>query len=44
LSVSPTVVATSSTPLEVIYAMAAKYPGYTSRYTLFAAAFTQFPS
>ena len=37
-------VAKSSTPLEVIDAMLAKYPAYGNRYTLFAAAFTQFPS
>ena len=36
--------ATSSTPREVIDAMLAKYPGYGNRYTLFAAAFSQFPS
>jgi len=36
--------AKSSTPLEVIDAMVAKYPNYNSRHTLFAAAFTQFPS
>jgi glyoxylase-like metal-dependent hydrolase (beta-lactamase superfamily II) len=37
-------VADSSTPQEVIEAMLAKYPGYGNRYTLFTAAFTQFPS
>jgi hypothetical protein len=37
-------VARSSTPLEVIDAMLAKYPAYGNRYTLFAAAFSQFPS
>jgi hypothetical protein len=37
-------VAKSSTPLEVIEAMLAKYPAYGNRYTLFAAAFTQFPA
>ena len=36
--------AKSSTPLEVIDVMLAKYPAYGNRYTLFAAAFTQFPS
>jgi hypothetical protein len=36
--------ATSSTPREVIDAMLAKYPGYGNRYTLFAAAFSQFRS
>src|SRR5215471_6494869 len=35
--------ATSGTPREVIDAMLAKYPGYGNRYTLFAAAFSQFP-
>jgi glyoxylase-like metal-dependent hydrolase (beta-lactamase superfamily II) len=35
--------ATSSTPREVIDAMLARYPGYGNRYTLFAAAFSQFP-
>jgi len=35
--------AKSSTPGEVIDAMLAKYPGYGNRYTLFAAAFSQFP-
>ena len=35
-------VARSSTPLEVIEVMLAKYPGYGNRYTLFRAAFTQF--
>jgi len=37
-------VANSSTPAEVIDAMLAKYPAYGNRYTLFAAASTQFPS
>jgi glyoxylase-like metal-dependent hydrolase (beta-lactamase superfamily II) len=37
-------VAKSSTPDEVIDAMLAKYPAYGNRYTLFAAAFTQFTS
>jgi hypothetical protein len=37
-------VAKSGTPPEVIDAMLAKYPAYGNRYTLFAAAFTQFPS
>ncbi len=37
-------VAKSSTPLEVIDVMLAKYPAYGNLYTLFAAAFTQFPS
>jgi len=37
-------VARSSTPLEVIDVMLAKYPAYGNRYTLFAAAVTQFPS
>jgi len=37
-------VAKSSTPVQVIDAMLAKYPAYGNRYTLFAAAFTQFPS
>lgn len=36
-------VASSSTPREVIEAMLAKYPGYGNRYTLIAAASTQFP-
>jgi len=36
--------AMSSTPVEVINAMLAKYPAYGNRYTLFAAAFSQFPS
>jgi hypothetical protein len=36
--------ARSSTPAEVIEAMLAKHPGYGNRYTLFAAASTQFPS
>lgn len=37
-------VATSSTPLGLIEAMLAKYPTYGNRYTLFTAAFSQFPS
>jgi glyoxylase-like metal-dependent hydrolase (beta-lactamase superfamily II) len=37
-------VAKSSTPVEVIDAMLAKYPAYGNRYTLFAAAYSQFPS
>ena len=37
-------VAKSRTPPEVIDAMLAKYPAYGNRYTLFAAAFSQFPS
>jgi glyoxylase-like metal-dependent hydrolase (beta-lactamase superfamily II) len=37
-------VANSSTPREVIDVMLAKYPAYGNRYTLFAAASTQFPS
>jgi hypothetical protein len=37
-------VAKSSTPLDVIDVMLAKYPAYGNRYTLFAAAFSQFPS
>ena len=37
-------VAKSSTPREVIDAMLAKYPTYGNRYTLFVAAFSQFPS
>ena len=37
-------VATSSTPHEVMDVMLAKYPTYGNRYTLFAAAFSQFPS
>jgi len=37
-------VAGSGTPREVIDAMLAKYPGYGNRYTLFAAAASQFPS
>jgi glyoxylase-like metal-dependent hydrolase (beta-lactamase superfamily II) len=37
-------VAKSSTPLQVIEVMLAKYPAHGNRYTLFAAAFTQFPS
>ena len=36
-------VAKSSTPAEVIDVMLAKYPDYGNRYTLFAAANTQFP-
>ena len=36
-------VAKSSTPPGVIEAMLAKYPAYGNRYTLFAAAFSQFP-
>jgi glyoxylase-like metal-dependent hydrolase (beta-lactamase superfamily II) len=36
-------VAKSSTPPEVIDAMLAKYPAYGNRYTLFAAAVSQFP-
>lgn len=36
-------VASSGTPFEVIDKMLAKYPAYGNRYTLFAAAFTQFP-
>jgi len=36
--------AKSSTPVEVIDAMLEKYPAYGNRYTLFAAAFSQFPS
>ena len=36
--------AESGTPGELIDAMLAKYPGYGNRYTLFAAAFSQFPS
>jgi len=36
-------VATSSTPREVIDVMLAKYPAYGNRYTLFAAALSQFP-
>jgi glyoxylase-like metal-dependent hydrolase (beta-lactamase superfamily II) len=35
--------AKSSTPVELIDAMLAKYPAYGNRYTLFAAAFSQFP-
>jgi len=35
--------AKSTTPGEVVDAMLAKYPGYGNRYTLFAAAFSQFP-
>jgi glyoxylase-like metal-dependent hydrolase (beta-lactamase superfamily II) len=34
----------SSTPPEVIEAMLAKYPAFGNRYTLFAAAVSQFPS
>jgi glyoxylase-like metal-dependent hydrolase (beta-lactamase superfamily II) len=37
-------VARSSTPHEVIDGMLASYPGYGNRYTLFAAAVSQFPS
>jgi glyoxylase-like metal-dependent hydrolase (beta-lactamase superfamily II) len=37
-------VARSSTPREVIDGMLAKYPAYGNRYTLFAGAFSQFPS
>jgi glyoxylase-like metal-dependent hydrolase (beta-lactamase superfamily II) len=37
-------VAKSSTPHEVIDAILATYPAYGNRYTLFAAAFSQFPS
>lgn len=37
-------VAKSSTPRKVIDVMLAKYPAYGNRYTLFVAAFTQFPS
>jgi glyoxylase-like metal-dependent hydrolase (beta-lactamase superfamily II) len=37
-------VARSSTPREVIEAMLATYPAYGNRYTLFAAAFSQFPA
>ena len=37
-------VAKSSTPVEVIDAMLAKYPAYGNRYTLFVAAFSQFSS
>jgi glyoxylase-like metal-dependent hydrolase (beta-lactamase superfamily II) len=33
-----------STPVEVIDAMLTKYPTYGNRYTLFASAFSQFPS
>ena len=36
-------VAKSSTPPEVIDGMLAKYPAYGNRYTVFAAAFSQFP-
>jgi hypothetical protein len=35
--------AKSNTPVELIDAMLAKYPAYGNRYTLFAAAFSQFP-
>jgi glyoxylase-like metal-dependent hydrolase (beta-lactamase superfamily II) len=38
------IVAKSSTPREVIDIMLTKYPAYGNRYTLFAAASTQFPS
>jgi glyoxylase-like metal-dependent hydrolase (beta-lactamase superfamily II) len=38
------IVAKSSTPREVIDIMITKYPAYGNRYTLFAAASTQFPS
>ena len=37
-------VAKSSTPVEVMDVMLAKYPAYGNRYTLFAAAFSQFLS
>jgi glyoxylase-like metal-dependent hydrolase (beta-lactamase superfamily II) len=37
-------VANSNTPREVIDVMLATYPAHGNRYTLFAAAFTQFPS
>ena len=37
-------VANSGSPLEVIDAMLGKYPDYGNRYTLFAAAFSQFRS
>ena len=37
-------VAKSGTPIELIEAMLAKYPAYGNRYTLFAAASSQFPS
>jgi len=37
-------VAKSGMPLEVIEEMLAKYPAYGNRYTLFASAFSQFPS
>lgn len=37
-------VAKSSTPAELMDAMLAKYPSYGNRYTLFAAASSQFPS
>ena len=36
--------ARSSTPLELIDAMLARYPTFGNRYTLFVAASTQFPS
>lgn len=36
-------VASSRTPREVVDVMLAKYPAFGNRYTLFAAAFTQFP-
>jgi hypothetical protein len=36
-------VAKSSTPPDLIDAMLAKYPDFGNRYTLFAAAFSQFP-
>jgi glyoxylase-like metal-dependent hydrolase (beta-lactamase superfamily II) len=36
--------AKSSTPLELIEEMLTKYPAYGNRYTLFHAAFSQFPS
>jgi glyoxylase-like metal-dependent hydrolase (beta-lactamase superfamily II) len=38
------IVAASSAPREVIDAMVTRYPAYGNRYTLFAAAFSQFPS
>jgi hypothetical protein len=34
----------ASTPRAVIDAMVAKYPAFGNRYTVFAAAFSQFPS
>jgi glyoxylase-like metal-dependent hydrolase (beta-lactamase superfamily II) len=37
-------VANSSTPLEVIDGMLARYPTHGNRYTLFGAAFSQFPT